>query len=84
MIHGIREAAKYLEISERTIYRMIDEGTFPKPSKVEKEDEKGRKYRCWKEKDLENFRIYLRSRGRPLQCNVTKPKEKSAKSAKMS
>lgn len=69
MIQGIREAAKYLGISERTIYRMIDEGTFPQPSKVEREDEKGRKHCSWKEKDLNNFRQYLRTRGRPLQCN---------------
>lgn len=78
MIHGVREAAKYLTISERTIYRMINEGVFPEPCQVEKQDEKGRKYRCWKERELDDLRQYLRSRGRPLQCNQIKPFNSSA------
>ena len=70
MILTIKDAAKYLGISPRTIQRLITEGKFP-PAISETEfgnDYRGevvRKLRCWKEKDLDKFKEQLRSVGRP-------------------
>ncbi len=64
MITNIREAAKYLGISARTILRMLDEGIFPEPSQSI-EIGKGNILRSWKDKDLEAFRPHLRPPHRP-------------------
>jgi len=60
----LKDAAKYLGKSDRTIQRMIKEGIFPEPSVIIELGGK-RKLRRWKEADLEAFRPQLRSKGRP-------------------
>ena len=62
--YTIKEAAKYLGISDRTIQRMIKEGIFPEPS-VTIDLGGNRKLRRWKQADLEVCRPHLRQRGRP-------------------
>jgi predicted DNA-binding transcriptional regulator AlpA len=64
MITNIREAAKYLGISARTVIRMINDGIFPEPSQSI-EIGKGKILRSWKEKDLDAFRSHLRPAHRP-------------------
>lgn len=70
MILTIKDAAKYLGISSRTIQRLIKEGKFPKPVGEAEfgKDYTGqtmRKLRCWREEDLDQFKKQLRSVGRP-------------------
>jgi len=60
----LKDAAKYLGKSDRTIQRMIKEGIFPEPSVIIELGGK-RKLRRWKEADLDAFRPQLRSKGRP-------------------
>ena len=64
MVTNIRQAAKYLGISSRTVIRMINEGIFPKPNHS-MEIGKGKVLRSWKEEDLEAFRSSLRPPHRP-------------------
>jgi excisionase family DNA binding protein len=60
----LKEAAEYLDISDRTIQRMIAEGIFPEPSVVI--DLGGnRKLRRWRQTDLDTCKPLLRQRGRP-------------------
>ena len=62
MITNIRNAAKYLNIGERTVHNLIEEGIFPQPA--ETIDMGGGKIlRSWKESDLDNFRDKIRQRG---------------------
>jgi hypothetical protein len=74
MIFGAPNAAKYLGISERTVFRLIkealkrdiwDKEVFPKPSM---EVERGcQTLRFWEERDLDTFRPHIRKRGRQPQ-----------------
>jgi predicted DNA-binding transcriptional regulator AlpA len=68
MITNIREAAKYLGISARTVLRMIAEGIFPEPSQSV-EIGKGKILRSWKDIDLETFRPHLRPPYRPKRSD---------------
>lgn len=71
LIFGAPNAAKYLGISERTVFRLIKEATkdsswneeiFPKPSL---EVERGpQTLRFWQDKDLDAFRPNIRKPGR--------------------
>ena len=71
MIFGAPTAAKYLGISERTVFRLIKEAVqdktwnkevFPTPCM---EVKRGRQtLRFWEEKDLDNFRPHIRKPGR--------------------
>jgi len=70
MILTIKDAAKYLGISSRTVQRLINDGNFPQPISQTDfgKDFTGtniRKLRCWKEEDLDQFKLSLRSPGRP-------------------
>lgn len=70
MILTIKDAAKYLGISSRTVQRLINDGKFPNAvSETEfGKDYRGseiRRLRCWKEEDLDHFKTQLRSVGRP-------------------
>lgn len=70
MILTINDAAKYLEISARTVQRLIKEGKFPLPIGETEfgKDYTGstmRKLRCWREEDLDKFKSQLRTVGRP-------------------
>jgi excisionase family DNA binding protein len=60
----IKDAAKYLGISDRTIQRMMKEGIFPEPS-VTIDIGGNRKLRRWKQEDLDTVKPHLRGRGRP-------------------
>ena len=62
MITNIRNAAKYLDIGERTVYHLIGEGIFPKPTEII-DMGGGKILRSWKEKDLDEFRSQIRQRG---------------------
>lgn len=74
MIFGAPNTAKYLGISERTVFRLIKEATkgsawneevFPKPCM---EIERGSQtLRFWEEKNLDAFRPHLKKRGRQPQ-----------------
>ncbi len=68
MITNIKEAAKYLGISARTVIRMINEGIFPKPCQT-MEIGKGKVLRSWKKEDLDAFRSYLRPPHRPKKSD---------------
>lgn len=63
-IFTIKEAAAYLEISERTIQRMLKEGIFPEPS-ITIDIGGNRSLRRWEQADLDTAKPHLRKRGRP-------------------
>lgn len=70
MILTIKDAARYLGISSRTVQRLINNGTFPEAISQTNfgKDFTGstlRQLRCWKEEDLDKFKLNLRSPGRP-------------------
>ena len=66
MIYTTKKAAEYLDISVRTVHRLIKEGIFPSPVEEFKIDHK-KTMRYWQERDLDTFRPHLRARGRPSQ-----------------
>ena len=71
MIVNIRNAAKYLGITERTVYNLINEGIFPKPKETFSIDGKGKIVRSWEEEELDKFRPQLRKRGKPKKNRDT-------------
>jgi predicted DNA-binding transcriptional regulator AlpA len=64
-IIGIREAAKYLNCSYLTVYRMLAANEFPSPAEERVLDfPRGRKIvRVWKPSQLDVIRGKLRKRG---------------------
>lgn len=76
-ILGVRNAAKYLEVSERTMHRLLEDENFPNPIRTEEmgTGENKKTIRIWNQKDLESFKGILKTRnkqiikgrGRPLK-----------------
>ena len=62
--YTVKNAAAYLDVSERTIQRMLKEGIFPEPS-VTIDLGGNRKLRRWKQSELDAVKPHLRKRGRP-------------------
>jgi len=62
----VKDAAAYLDISERTILRMIKEHLFPEPS-VTISLGGNRQLRRWSQRDLDIVKPNLRGKGRPKQ-----------------
>lgn len=62
----VKDAAAYLDISERTILRMIKDHLFPEPS-VTISLGGNRQLRRWSQRDLDSARPNLRGKGRPKQ-----------------
>ena len=62
----VKDAATYLDISERTILRMIKEHLFPEPS-VTISLGGNRQLRRWSQRDLDAIKPNLRGKGRPKQ-----------------
>ena len=66
LITSIREAAKFLECGEATIYRMINRGEMPKPVQEFGMNTKATKViRVWKKSDLEKLKPNMRGKGNP-------------------
>jgi DNA-binding transcriptional MerR regulator len=63
IVIGVSQVANYLEISERTVRRMVKRGEFPKPIK-EGNTPKGT--RIWRKKDLVEFKKTLRKPGQRI------------------
>lgn len=62
----VKDAAAYLDISERTILRMIKDHLFPQPS-VTISLGGNRQLRRWSQRDLDSVKPNLRGKGRPKQ-----------------
>jgi predicted DNA-binding transcriptional regulator AlpA len=55
VISGVNNAAKYLNLSRRTVHRLIKKGTFPTPNFVTPFDCGLKENRQWRTSDLEAF-----------------------------
>lgn len=64
MVSNMKEAAKYLGISDRTVQRLIKQNIFPEPC-ITVNINKKHKQRCWKKEVLDTLKPKLRSKGRP-------------------
>ena len=57
MFYNVREAAEYLGVSTKTVYRMVARGDFPAPAKASKSRDGVRKYRYWTQEDLDKAKL---------------------------
>jgi hypothetical protein len=66
VISGAKAAAKYLNVSRRTIHRLIQQGTFPKPiQEIPVGEERELTLKIWTKEDLDSFKPQIRTKGRP-------------------
>ncbi len=67
-ILGVRNAAKYLKVSERTMHRLQADESFPAPIRtVEMGEGKNKKtIRIWQKEDLNSFQEILKTRNKRI------------------
>jgi predicted DNA-binding transcriptional regulator AlpA len=63
LVFGIIEAAKYLNITKKTVHVLINESVFPNPIILQNVGK--RVIKVWKKSDLDSFKPNLRPAHRP-------------------